>query len=227
MSAPLLRVLALSVPVLLAACGPKTGTPLLPPSGAFTVSDYFAASGDMADGDGMSPPGMITTNQYTSGMCGDKARPTGARGNCYTFDYVPGPNLFAGVYFQYPANNWGAETGLPVHSDKFSKVSFQYAVSDNNQTMLRFEAGGIGFPMHTDADIANGITNSDQFVAQDTPSATPTGDWQTFSLTIPPSQITNVTDIIGAFAWYASYPMGADFTTLPPTTIYIDDLVYE
>ena len=226
LSAALLKVLALSFPVLFTACGPKTGTPLLPPAGAFTVSDYFAASGDMADGDGMSPPGMITTNQYARDMCGDKARPAGARGDCFTFDYVPGPNLFAGVYFQYPANNWGAKPGLPVHADKFSKVSFQYAVSDNNQTQLRFEIGGIGLPMQSATNIANGITNTDQFVNQDTPS-TATGDWQTFSLLIPPSDTPSITNIIGAFAWYASYPMGADFTTLPPTTIYIDDLVYE
>jgi hypothetical protein len=213
---------------LLVACGPKTGTPLQPPSGAFTVSDYFAASGDMADGNGMSAPGMVQTNEYTTSMCGDKARISGARGHCFVFDYVPGPNLFAGVYFQYPANNWGAKTGLPVHPDKFTKVSFQYAVSDTsaNGTTVKFEAGGIGYPMHTDADIAAGITNSDQFDASDTPQ-TPTSDWQPFSLTIPPGEITSVTNIIGAFAWYVSYPMGADFTTLTPTTVYIDDLVYE
>jgi len=215
-----------SAPLFLVACGPKTGTPLQPPSGAFTVSDYFAASGAMADGNGMSDPGMLTTTQYSGSTCGDKPRMAGVKGHCFTFDYVPGPNLFAGVYFQYPANNWGGEVGLPVHADKFTKVSFKYAVSDNNQTTLRFEAGGIGLPMHSMDDIAKGFTNSDQFVAQDLPS-TATPDWQSFSLTIPPSQLPTVTNIIGAFAWYASYPMGADFTTLPPTTIYIDDLVYE
>jgi hypothetical protein len=180
----------------------------------------------MADGDGMSAPGMLQTAQYAGSMCGDKARSAGARGNCFVFDYVPGPQLFAGVYFQYPANNWGAKEGLPVHSDKFSKVSFKYAVSDNNQTMLSFEIGGIGLPMHTDADIALGITNSDQFMMRDT-AQTATGDWTSFSLTIPMGQLPSVTNIIGAFAWWANYPMGADYTTLPPTTVYIDDLVYE
>ena len=224
LSAPLLRVLALSVPVLFTACGPKTGTPLEPPSGPFTVSDYFAASGDMADGDGKSAPGMITTSQFIGTACGDKTRPTGARGDCFKFDYVPGPNLFAGVYFQYPANNWGGMAGLPVHSDKFTKVSFQFAVSANNQTTLRFAAGGIGYPMHSQADLDMGYTFSDQFISQDLPSNSTT-DWQPFTLNVP--QGMSITNIIGAFAWYASYPMGADFTTLPPTTVYIDDLVYE
>jgi hypothetical protein len=220
-------LLLLSAPCLFAACGPKTGTPRLPPAGPFTVSDYFAASGAMADGNGMSPPGMITTNQYAGSTCGDKARPPGARGHCFTFDYVPGPNLFAGVYFQYPPNNWGGEKGLPVHADKFSKVSFQYAVADNNQTMLKFGIGGIGLPMHSADDIAKGYTNSDQFALQDTPQSA-TSEWQPFSLAIRANDPNvPITDIIGAFAWYASYPMGADFTTLPPTTVYIDDLVYE
>jgi hypothetical protein len=227
LSHPFARLLLLlGAPCLFAACGPKTGTPLQPPAGAFTVSDYFAASGAMADGDGMSAPGMITTNQYSGSTCGDKARAPGARGHCFTFDYVPGPNLFAGVYFQYPANNWGAEPGLPVHADKFTKVTFKFAVADNNQTMLRFGIGGIGVPMHSDADIMKGFTNSDQFIQTDYPQ-TATGDWQPFTLTIVPTDLPKITNIIGAFAWYASYPMGSDFTTLPPTTIYIDDLVYE
>ncbi len=181
----------------------------------------------MADGDGMSTPGMIVTNQYSGTKCGDKTRDSGARGACFVFDYVPGPHLFAGVYFQYPANNWGAEPGLPVHSDKFSKVSFKFAVGDNNQTLLSFGIGGIGYPTHTDADISAGITNSDQFLNTDTPPMTPTGDWQSMSIVIKPGELPNVTNIIGAFAWYASYPVGSDYTTLPPTTVYIDDIVYE
>ena len=220
-------MLTLCVPLLFAACAPKAGQPRLPPSGPFTVSDYFAASGAMADGDGMSPPGMIVTTQYSGSKCNDKDRAPGARGQCFVFDYVPGPNLFAGVYFQYPANNWGAEPGLAVHADKFNQVSFKFAVGDNNQTSLNFAIGGIGYPMHTDMDIAAGITNSDQFLSNDVPGATPTGDWQSMTLRIQPAQLPNVTNIIGAFAWYASYPMGADYTTLPPTTVYIDDLVYE
>jgi len=212
--------------LLLAACSPKAGAPLAPPAGAFTVSDYFAASGAMADGDGKSAPGMITTNQYDGGTCGDKKRSAGARGHCFTFDYVPGPNLFGGVYFQYPANNWGSEPGLSVHADKLGKVSFKYAVADGNQTMLRFGIGGIGYPTHTDADLAQGLTHSDQFVGGDV-APTATSDWTAMSLVIPPAQIPNITNIIGAFAWYAAYPMGSDFTTLPPTTLYLDDLVYE
>ena len=47
------------------------------------------------------------------------------------------------------------------------------------------------------------------------------------TLRIQPAQKANITDIIGAFAWYANYPMGADYTTLPPTTLYLDDIVYE
>jgi len=226
-SLSLSSVLTLCVPLLFAACAPKAGQPRLPPAGAFTVSDYFAASGAMADGNGMSSPGMIVTTQYTGSKCGDKQRAAGARGSCYVFDYVPGPNLFAGVYFQYPANNWGAQPGLPVHSDKFNQLSFKFAVGDNNQTMLSFAIGGIGYPMHTDADIAMGITNSDQFTTSVTPDATPDGNWQAKTIRIQPAELPNITNIIGAFAWYASYPVGSDYNTLPPTTVYIDDLVYE
>lgn len=226
-SLSLSSVLTLCAPLLFAACAPKAGQPRLPPAGTFTVSDYFAASGAMADGDGMSAPGMVVTTQFSGTKCNDKDRAAGARGQCFVFDYVPGPNLFAGVYFQYPPNNWGAEVGLPVHADKFDQVSFKYAVGDGNQTSLKFAIGGIGYPTHTDADIAAGITNSDEFMSSDVPQGTPDGTWQSMTLRIQPAQKANITDIIGAFAWYANYPMGADYTTLPPTTLYLDDIVYE
>lgn len=226
-SLSLSSVLTLCAPLLFAACAPKAGAPHPPPSGPFTVSDYFAASGAMADGDGKSSPGMIVTTQYAGSKCNDKDRAPGARGACFVFDYVPGPNLFAGVYFQYPANNWGADPGLPVHADKFNQVSFKYAVGDGNQTSLQFAIGGIGYPMHTDADIMGGITNSDQFTSEDVPGSKPDGTWQSMTLRIQPAQLPNITNIIGAFAWYASYPMGSDYNTLPPTTLYLDDIVYE
>ena len=238
LSAPLLRVLALSVPLLFAACSPKTGTPVVkpPPDGPFVVSDYFAASGAMGDGATM---GNIVINTGKDEKTGCKARPAGAQGLCYSFDYIAGPQLFAGVYWLSPANNWGAEPPVPIHADKLTKVTFQAAVETipdgQSAEVLKFEIGGIGQgPPDPKNPRASGLHN-DEFINLDTFMVTT--DFQQFSLTIPPpaDPAVPITDLVGAFAWYANYPAlpdtvdpaTYDYSQLPPKTIYIDDIRYE
>jgi hypothetical protein len=41
-------------------------------------------------------------------------RPVGAGGDCYHWQYMPAQMLWYGVYWQYPANNWGDEEGREV-----------------------------------------------------------------------------------------------------------------
>ena len=72
---------------------------------SFAVSDFFTPSGHMGDG---QEPGHLAMSANE----GCLASPSGARGNCYRFTYTPpGDKLWAGVFWAFPANNWGAEPG--------------------------------------------------------------------------------------------------------------------
>lgn len=200
------------------ACSPEAGKPKGPPEGPFTVSEYFAPSGAMGDGAVM---GNLVINDNKA--CKD--RPEGARGNCYSFDYVAGPELWAGLYWQYPANNWGAEPGLPVHGEKFSKVTFQAAVKEGMERII-FVVGGIGVPRAPEE--AEVYPHNDQ-MKHEAPFDVTT-EWQKFELPIPMQFVddaTPISELIGAFAWYANHPPDTDYTTAPLKTIYIDDLAYE
>jgi hypothetical protein len=73
---------------------------------AFYVSDFFTPSGHMGDG---QEPGHLKMDVNEGCLPPLKA---GAGGNCYRFTYgPPGEVLWAGAFWAYPANNWGAEPG--------------------------------------------------------------------------------------------------------------------
>ncbi len=228
--------------VLLASsgCAPKAGQPKPPPEGPFAVSEYYAPSGAMGDG---ATPGNLVINQGTD--C--KARPDGARGNCFSFQYVnnapyttpvsksTGVCNWAGLFWQYPTNNWGTETGLPIPVSKLTKVTFQVAVASGSELMT-FQLGGIGTPPLPDGAPAPPSTTA--CPPPDSPSPTNYdlllgslmqtvgSDWQKLEIPIgardPASPLPSTTLLIGAFAWSV-----AGNTSPLPKTVYIDDLFYE
>jgi len=205
-------------------CGPEAGKPKGPPEGPFAVSDYFAASGAM--GDGSTPP-RLTINEGKE--C--KARPTGARGNCFAFFYDPSiptsmepavPSvLWSGLYWQYPPNNWGEEPGLKLPAG-LTKVSFQAAVADGKNEMVQFAAGGIGIP--ADATLTD-YPNDDVFRAP--LGVNLNGEWAKLEIMLPQDPNQPINELIGAFTWSLNYPMDTDPTLVEPKTLYIDDLFYE
>jgi hypothetical protein len=74
---------------------------------SFAVSDFFTPSGHMGDG---QEPGHVSMVAGVDGCRSGKLR--GARGSCYRFTYgPPADKLWAGVFWAFPANNWGAEPG--------------------------------------------------------------------------------------------------------------------
>jgi hypothetical protein len=91
----------------------------------FAVSDYFAPSGYMGDGKFF---GKLTgtTNE------GCKPRAGLHRGNCYSFTYFPndidGEDPWAGVFWVFPANSWGSNSGHAIDVSKFKQISFWAAV---------------------------------------------------------------------------------------------------
>jgi hypothetical protein len=73
---------------------------------SFAVSDFFTPSGHMGDG---QEPGHLKMD--VNGACRTSTAEN-PRGNCYQFTYTPpGEKLWAGVFWAFPANNWGAEPG--------------------------------------------------------------------------------------------------------------------
>ncbi|HVZ73999.1 MAG TPA: hypothetical protein VHJ20_16580 [Polyangia bacterium] len=119
-----IHLLAATMALGASAClpAPEQAEPL---SETFAVSDYFTPSGYMGDGQRL---GNITV-EVNSANC--KPRPVGARGDCYVFTYHKDAyptNHWAGVYWVFPANNWGSSYGRAVTSENFKQIRFQAAL---------------------------------------------------------------------------------------------------
>lgn len=192
----------------LVGCGPSSELDRLgetgPLTGPFYVSEHFSPSGHMGDGE---TAGHIFVDIGENCL----ARPAGAGGDCYRFVYEPGAKRWAGVYWAYPANNWGSRPGRNVASE-YSRIRF-YAAADRERN-VEFKAGiknEIGLPF------------KDNFQP---PSIFPklTTEYQQFSVDL---SLENIDSIIGAFAWVFIADMNADPATLEPVTIYLDDIVWE
>jgi hypothetical protein len=190
-------------------------------------------------GDG-STAGNVTINETAC-----PPRPDGARGICYSLSYVAaapyetpishttGVCNWAGLYLQYPTNNWGTEPGLPIVADKLSAVRFYAAVAAGTE-LVTFAIGGIGTRLG-DAPPANACP----------PVEVPPGDyydqitgstsamlgtqWQRVEVPISPrfpasgtATAVPIETLLGGLAWSVSA------TTSPlPKTIFVDDVVYE
>jgi hypothetical protein len=197
-----------------AACAPAAGKPLGPPEGSFEVSDYFAPSGAMGDGE-------MAENLIIDDASNCKPRPEGAAGHCYHFEYHAGPLLWSGIYFQYPANNWGAQPGLAI-PPSLERLSFQAAIV-GEPDVVTFVAGGIGIP----APALGAQPFVDPFRAQ--LDVTLTAEYQRVEIPIalPASGTAEGPRLIGALGWFMNHRAGSDPSAAPIKTLYLDDLVYE
>src|SRR5438046_2577147 len=87
-------------------CSPSPATPDdAPLTAPFVISDHFAPTGYMGDGE---VNGLVTMD---NDACPTRA--PGAVGDCYKVVYTPA-GTWAGIYWQYPANNWGAKPGRKI-----------------------------------------------------------------------------------------------------------------
>lgn len=208
---------------LLDACGPVSALDRLGHTGPldqpFAVSQYYSPSGFMGDG---AVPGPLTAD--INEKC--KERPPGARGDCYRFTYVPSAQLWAGVYWQYPSNNWGTQAGWPIAQHVvdgatlpvFTTVRFQAASNLDldplgNGLQVQFIVGGIN----------GGFAHSDDFkfsIFKTDISTT----WKQYEIDISGIPFASV---IGGFCWVTNYPMNTDPTTAPVHVLYLDDIVWE
>ncbi len=220
------------------ACGPPDEASRIgnkgPIDGAFYVSNYFTPSGDMGDG-------QFFGNLVTSFNQNCKERLPDAGGDCYRFDYHPSTKLWAGVYWVYPSNSWGAYPGRDVigtvdlggglrgYNSVTVSAAVDQATLDANPGGLyvNFIAGGISgdaaVPAQPYSDQSCDATgNCSPFKASN--GASLTTDWQTVTIDISNTPLTSV---IGAFCWVSNYPNGTDPTTAKPQTIFIDNIIWE
>jgi hypothetical protein len=202
------RAPALAAAVLLAGCDALAFTPPISQPGTltqpFAVSNFFTPSGYMGDG--------ARLGQLQADVANDAcmARPAGAVGDCYRFVYYPSDSLWAGVYWVYPANNWGSRAGRLVAGGQFKRVRLQ-AASATPDLLINFLVGGINDPILPNRDRVSASTS----VRLGT-------EWQEITLDVSGQDFDHV---IGALAWSLPYPM--DWDGEQPVVFYLDDVIWD
>jgi hypothetical protein len=161
-----------------------------PPASAlpFIVDTPFVTSGFMGDG---AMPGAVTMmpeKASDSQDCnGQRAAGTPA-GACHSVVYTPPAANgmgWAGVYWQYPANNWGEKAGFAIPAGA-TKVTFQ-AKGLKGGEKVTFLAGGI---------INAGKPYTDSLKA--TVQVTLTTSWAPYSIDLTGQSYSQV---LGGYGW--------------------------
>src|SRR3954452_23930957 len=110
----------------------------------FVVDSAFVTSGFMGDGATAGVVTMVPAKPGDSTDCnGARASPTSV-GSCHSIVYAPptsGGEGWAGVYWQYPANNWGTKPGYGIPAGA-KKVTFKAKGAAGGEKVA-FLAGGI------------------------------------------------------------------------------------
>jgi outer membrane protein assembly factor BamB len=167
----------------------------------FTVSDEYVPSGYYG-GTTASINAITMTN--TAAAC-KAPRVTGALGDCYAATWTPPTTTdYAGVFWQSPANNWGAQPCKAI-APGATAVTFVAAGKSGGESVA-FAAGGINLTPTASAPYG------DSFTA--TTNATLTTAWQPFSITLP----SGYTNVCGGFSWNLTA------TSTQPVSFYVDNV---
>ncbi len=165
-----------------------TSTPDATPIAPFVVDSFFVASGFMGDGETAGTIAMIPAKPTDNSDCqGNRATP-GAVGVCHDVTYTPPASAgkgWGGVFWQYPANNWGTKAGYSIPPGA-SKVSF-WAKGAAGGEQVTFLAGGIA-----------GAGSMYQDTVKSQIKATLTSAWAQYSIDISGQMYTQV---LGGFGW--------------------------
>ena len=112
---------------------------------------------------------------------------------------------WAGIYWQYPANNWG---GAPQHYDLTgaSKLTFWIRGDKGGETIQEVKMGGI-FGEYSDSDTA-GVG-----------PITLTTEWKQYTIDLTGKDLSHV---IGGFVWSTNIDVNPE-----GLVFYLDDIKYE
>jgi hypothetical protein len=184
-------------------CAPSAQTPTdatEPLPLPFSASDYFAPTGAYGDAES---PSIVSVSLF----CSDRApAPGGSHGDCYEISYGTPAVGYAGVFWQFPPNNWGADQGRRV-APGATQVSFYARADGSTPVAVTFGVGGIGGGSGTPEPYHDSINSS-------VPVMLGNG-WQ--KLSVP---ISGTYDwVIGGFSWEAS--------AQGPITFYLDDIEWQ
>ena len=176
----------------------------------FYVSNQFVPTGFM--GDSQASMSAVTL-AHDATTCKTPRQP-GAGGDCFTATWAPklgdAGAAWAGVYWQSPANNWGAKPGKAI-APGAKTVSF-YAAGAVGGEIIQISAGGIN---------ANGASATlpygDTFTVK-LPAITLTPTWTKYQLSL---QGASYSSVLGGFCWVVST------TASESVTFYIDDIQWE
>lgn len=196
---------SLALAPLVAACTPAASAPddaaLSVP---FAVSDHFSPTGYMGDGTVVGVVDMVAAE------CPSRA-PT-AVGDCYRIVYTPPSppmNQWAGVYWQYPANNWGAYAGHVI-APGATRVKV-WARGERGGETVTFKVGGI-------EDSTQPHRDSIQIAGQPVTLST---EWQSFEVDFAGATYG---EVLGGFAWIINLPPGAP--PAQPIVFYLDGITW-
>ena len=141
------------------------------------------------------------------------SRAPGADGDCYQITYtppVPTANAWAGVYWQYPGNNWGGYFGHDVLPGA-TKLTV-YAMGSRGGEQVSFKVGGIAISDSTEA-----YHDSFQVAA---PPVTLTKEWQQFTVDFDGAKYD---EVLGGFAWIVNLPLPTGTAAdTQPIVFYLD-----
>jgi hypothetical protein len=154
----------------------------------FVVDTVFVSSGFMGDGNMAGPITMVPAKTGDSTDCNGMRSSTSASGSCHVITYAPpasGGMGWGGVYWQFPANNWGTKAGFAVPAGA-KKVTFQ-AKGKSGGEKVTFLAGGI---------INAGSMYTDSIKA--TTTVTLTAAWAPYTIDLTGQSYTSV---LGGFGW--------------------------
>jgi hypothetical protein len=184
---------------------PTPGDPIVGLEVPFAVSGHFVPSGYM--GDGADAEGIDAETELDA--CAP--RPSGARGDCYRFVYEARDQLWGGVYWQFPQDNWGDWEGRKI-APGATQVAF-YAAGGAGGEELTITIGGVRDPLLPHKD--------DLRVEQ---PVTLTTEMTRYTVPLSGQQFERV---IGGFSWSASFPPETNAALAEPLVIYLDDIVWE
>jgi hypothetical protein len=188
---------------------PDLATGLNPGTLPFTVDQVYIPSGFMGDGATPGAVVMLPTMPGDSKDCNGQRSSASAKGICHQATYAPPtttPMLWAGVYWQYPSNNWGMRSGFAIPTGA-TKVVF-YAKGAKGGEKVKFLAGGVADP-----------ANPHQDTVMASSEATLTTDWAQYSISIA-GQTYN--EVLGGFGWTMAAP---NATT--GGSFFVDDIQWQ
>lgn len=188
----------------------------------FVVDSVYVTSGYFGDHSDVT---MTPTSATDTKDCDGDPAPSTA-GNCHIATYTPDPasdtSHFAGIYWQYPANNFGAMPGFNIPAGA-TQVTF-WAKGAAGGEQVAFFVGGLkaAGAAHGDAWQAPAVTAGGA-----PPPTTLTSTWASYTIDVrgQPYTPADGDGVLGGFAWVASYnPEGGAPSVLK---FYVDDIEWQ